>query len=123
MPENGNGVDPVDQGTIVMLTLIFLMGATASFWFACNWFVKRRRKKGGEEERRTAAKTRLKQTFSRFSQVDEELTIQIDKSDEEILKEFSSNNRPSLISPARKGEKSTSRDSRQTDKKYLETDL
>jgi len=66
-------MDQVDQGTVVMFTLAFLLAAAASMWFACNWYQKREKTKREEEAKKLATKTKVKQTFSRFSNVDEEL--------------------------------------------------
>ncbi|XP_052244243.1 uncharacterized protein LOC127853616 isoform X1 [Dreissena polymorpha] len=77
MSDSGTGIDHVDQGTIVMLTLTFVLGISVSFWFACNWYVKKRRKEAKDVTPSASEvpveKTRVKQTFSRFSQVDEEV--------------------------------------------------
>lgn len=64
-------MDPVDQGTLVMLTLAGLMALAATVYFTLRWYHKKQTK---------APKTRrpkLKKTFSRFSQVDEELTVHV----------------------------------------------
>lgn len=66
-------MDGEDQGTVVMLTLAVLLSVCASLWFGCNWYRKRVQKHRIQQQNVEAKKTKVKQTFSRFSQVDEEL--------------------------------------------------
>ncbi|KAH3727510.1 uncharacterized protein LOC127853616 isoform X2 [Dreissena polymorpha] len=119
MSDSGTGIDHVDQGTIVMLTLTFVLGISVSFWFACNWYVKKRRKEAKDVTPSASEvpveKTRVKQTFSRFSQVDEEVTMAIDEDDEAILKQ-------AAIKASQKTN-DISVPKQQNEKKYLETDL
>lgn len=68
-----------------MFCLTLGLGIAAILWYVCRWYFKQPVK-----EQRGGVRHKLKQTFSRFSQVDEELTMhQIDDHDEEILQTFS----------------------------------
>ena len=60
-------MDPVDQGTLCMLLLGLLMTLVATMYFTIRWIGKKR------ENAAPQKKPDLKRTFSRFSQVDEEL--------------------------------------------------
>lgn len=64
-------MDPVDQGTLAMLALAGLMAFAATIHFSVRWYKKKQSKAP------KIRKQRLKKTFSRFSQVDEELTVHV----------------------------------------------
>ena len=64
-------MDPVDQGTLAMLLFGGGMALIATLYFTVRWYYKRKSKSPATNNK--FKKQRLKQTFSRFSAVDEEL--------------------------------------------------
>ena len=64
-------MDPVDQGTLAMLLFGGAMALVATLYFTVRWYYKRKSKFSPTTQK--YKKQRLRQTFSRFSAVDEEL--------------------------------------------------
>ena len=58
-----------DQGTIFMFSLLLVLIVGALTYFACVWYRKKKAKEAPKENNKPA----VSKTFSRFSQVDEEL--------------------------------------------------
>lgn len=80
----GGGLSPVHQGTILMFCLTLGLGLAAILWYVCRWYRKQK-----PREQKSGVRRRLKQTFSRFSQVDEELTMHsLDDFDQEMLQNY-----------------------------------
>ncbi|XP_060593512.1 uncharacterized protein LOC132747992 [Ruditapes philippinarum] len=123
--DDGDGLSEVDKGTILMLCLSLGLAVFAGFWFGCKWY----RKKHGKPVETRTARPRLKQTFSRFSQVDEELTMHhITEEDTEILQSYSGTQEQHKEHTVHMEMKTSpvlaTRASSETKKKpYLETDI
>ncbi|XP_053378263.1 uncharacterized protein LOC128548024 isoform X2 [Mercenaria mercenaria] len=114
--EYGDGFNPVDQGTVLMLCLSVGLAVLAALWFGCRWY-----KKKYKTVKPRIGRRRLKQTFSRFSQVDEELTMHhVTEHDAEILQRYSVHEPAEThSSPATNVRTATN----EKKKPYLETDI
>ncbi|KAL4227052.1 hypothetical protein ACF0H5_015026 [Mactra antiquata] len=126
-----------DQGSVFMLCLGASLAIIATVYFLCRWHNKRTNKQVEASRRAATAaakKDRLKQTFSRFSQVDEELTMtHLDDDDLQLIKSCQSQSTTSInkekvapqtgTSMAVASKTTTVTVTEHSGKPYLETDI